>query len=313
MSEQKKSWRDVYKVHPAADIFPMLPEEELRKLGEDIKEHGLREPITLYRADDDTDAKAICLVDGRNRLAAMELVGLINTVVRYIHSDPEAYIISKNIRRRHLTKEQQADLIVKVMKASTDVAKLARSVKRDSSGRLHGSAKDPVKEKTIAVAKEHGLSKRTIERSIAKVNGPTQSPRGKKPPKVDYKAIVRTGEERKLQQDIESGWVTPDQARNIANDIAKAYPTREKAMDERRTGEQEYRRKIADARAQNPEVPGRPKAWLLGGAINRIGIAINAEMNRAPDIKERYALALEIRRLGFKLMDENRKNKRKPR
>ena len=30
MSE-KKSWRDFYKVHPAADVFPMLPEDELRE------------------------------------------------------------------------------------------------------------------------------------------------------------------------------------------------------------------------------------------------------------------------------------------
>src|SRR5262249_11773245 len=36
-----KTWRDVYKVHPAADLFPMQPEDELRKLGEDIKANGL--------------------------------------------------------------------------------------------------------------------------------------------------------------------------------------------------------------------------------------------------------------------------------
>jgi hypothetical protein len=28
--ETKKRWRDIYKVHPAADLFPMLPEDELR-------------------------------------------------------------------------------------------------------------------------------------------------------------------------------------------------------------------------------------------------------------------------------------------
>lgn len=37
------SWRD--HIHPAADLFPMMSEPELRQLGEDIKKNGLRTPI----------------------------------------------------------------------------------------------------------------------------------------------------------------------------------------------------------------------------------------------------------------------------
>jgi len=182
---EKKSWRDFYKVHPAADVFPMLPEDELRKLGEDIAANGLKEPIALFRAKDDADAKRTCILDGRNRLAAIVLVGLkIDPEwprsgfpqVRWIHSVPEAYVISKNIHRRHLTKEQQADLIVKVMKAQTDFAKVARSVKRDSNGRVNGSAKDPFKAKVVEQAKKHGISKRTAEKAIANDRGPTHLP-----------------------------------------------------------------------------------------------------------------------------------------
>src|SRR4030095_4903465 len=71
-----KSWRDVYKVHPAADLFPMLPEDELRKLGEDIKANGLRSPIVLWAPSNNEDDKEFFVLDGRNRLDAMELVGL---------------------------------------------------------------------------------------------------------------------------------------------------------------------------------------------------------------------------------------------
>src|SRR5258708_7264713 len=72
---EKKSWRDVYKVHPAADLFPMLPEDELRKLGEDIKANGLRENIVLWSPGRQEDNQAQYLLDGRNRLAALDLVG----------------------------------------------------------------------------------------------------------------------------------------------------------------------------------------------------------------------------------------------
>lgn len=45
----RKSWRDIYPVHPAADVFPMMTEEELRDLGKDIKKNGLRQPVVLWR------------------------------------------------------------------------------------------------------------------------------------------------------------------------------------------------------------------------------------------------------------------------
>ncbi len=69
-----KSWRDVLKVHPAADLFPMMTPDELKALGEDIKKNGLQVPITLSR--DRHANRDDQLLDGRNRLDAMEAVGI---------------------------------------------------------------------------------------------------------------------------------------------------------------------------------------------------------------------------------------------
>jgi len=61
------SWRDHLKIHPAAELFPLMSEPELRELGEDIKAKGtIHHPIVLYQGK---------LLDGRNRLDAMEMVG----------------------------------------------------------------------------------------------------------------------------------------------------------------------------------------------------------------------------------------------
>ena len=87
--------------HPASMIFPLMDEDELRLLADDIKANGLREDIVL-----DSDGK---IVDGRNRQSACLLAGVkprYKTLPDGV--SPVAYVISENLRRRHLTKSQAA-------------------------------------------------------------------------------------------------------------------------------------------------------------------------------------------------------------
>jgi ParB-like chromosome segregation protein Spo0J len=89
------------KIHPAADIFPMMSDEELQDLAADIKESGLIHPIV-------TDADGEVLIDGRNRLAACKIAGVEPTFEKLNGQDAVAYIVSTNLARRTLTKGQQA-------------------------------------------------------------------------------------------------------------------------------------------------------------------------------------------------------------
>jgi hypothetical protein len=91
-----------FTVHPAAEAFPMLPEDELQSLADDIKAKGLYHPIVL--SADGTE-----LIDGRNRLAACTLAGVEPRFDRLPKNvDPRVYIVSANIYRRHITKGQKA-------------------------------------------------------------------------------------------------------------------------------------------------------------------------------------------------------------
>ena len=117
------SWRDVLDVHEAAELFPLMAADELAAVGEDIKKNGLRVPIVLNRWGPSERWRS--LVDGRNRLDAMELVGLevvrdgklnrelVKTAI--LEGDPYEYVISANIHRRHLTAEQKRDLIAQLI------------------------------------------------------------------------------------------------------------------------------------------------------------------------------------------------------
>jgi hypothetical protein len=81
-------------VHPIAAIFPMLPDEELRALADDIKRNGLLHPITL-----DDEGR---IVDGRNRYKACGLAGVEPQFETLNGDDPRARIFGENVKRRHM-------------------------------------------------------------------------------------------------------------------------------------------------------------------------------------------------------------------
>jgi alpha-L-arabinofuranosidase len=181
------SWRDHIQIHPAAEVFPLMGADELRKLAADINANGLQVPIQTCTVDGET-----YIEDGRNRLDAMELLGwqIVNergewqgalaTVpgtaqkvvhrVSRTHKQVAADVIAFNIRRRHLSKEEQVQLIDAALRAanSTDFATMARSVTRGDDGRLQGSTKDQHKAAVMREAAKAKISKRTVERVLAK-------------------------------------------------------------------------------------------------------------------------------------------------
>ena len=50
MATAKKSWRNVLPIHPAAELFPRMSNDDLRAIGEDIKANGLTSPIAITRS-----------------------------------------------------------------------------------------------------------------------------------------------------------------------------------------------------------------------------------------------------------------------
>jgi hypothetical protein len=87
-------------IHPLADAFPMMVDDELADLAADIKANGQIHPIIV-----DGDG---AVVDGRNRLRACEIAGVEPTFAPLNGHDVAAFIVSANITRRNLNKGQQA-------------------------------------------------------------------------------------------------------------------------------------------------------------------------------------------------------------
>ena len=110
-----KEWIGEYPVHPVASLFPMIDDESLNALAEDIKKNGQREPIIVAYLDEAMiDEPAV--IDGRNRFAACGLAG-VEPEFKFVMSlndrelSPQViadWIISHNLHRRHLTTSQKA-------------------------------------------------------------------------------------------------------------------------------------------------------------------------------------------------------------
>jgi hypothetical protein len=64
--EAPRRWRDILSIHPAAELFPLMGPADVNDVAEDIQKNGLREPVAIYQGK---------LLDGRNRLDALRLIG----------------------------------------------------------------------------------------------------------------------------------------------------------------------------------------------------------------------------------------------
>lgn len=95
------------KFHPLANLFPMLSDSELDDLGSDIKTNGQVETGKLHRG---------MILDGRNRYNACAKFGLGFRTEIFQGTDREAlnWVISKNLKRRHLNESQRAMVAAKI-------------------------------------------------------------------------------------------------------------------------------------------------------------------------------------------------------
>ena len=131
-----------YEFHPIAGIFPMIAGDELAQLVDDIRAHGVREPVWLY------DGK---ILDGRNRYMAAKKAGAQIQTREFTGSPLEAieFVWSLNRTRRHMNSSQAAVADAKRNQMTDAYAPVREAAKERQvqAGKTHGRGQEKLKEK----------------------------------------------------------------------------------------------------------------------------------------------------------------------
>lgn len=88
--------------HPLANLFPLIEGAEFDEFVADIRANGLREEVVVWQGK---------VLDGRNRYRACVAAEVEPRLAYFrpeLFGDPLAYVISKNLKRRHLNESQRA-------------------------------------------------------------------------------------------------------------------------------------------------------------------------------------------------------------
>lgn len=90
---------DDVKWHPYSELFPWIEGAAFEDLKADIAANGIREPIVFFEDQ---------VLDGRNRYKAARDLGIAYPRIEYEGDDPLSFVVSLNLKRRHLSESQRA-------------------------------------------------------------------------------------------------------------------------------------------------------------------------------------------------------------
>jgi ParB-like chromosome segregation protein Spo0J len=121
---KEKASTKTYTEHPISNMFPVLPENELNELADDIKANGLKQPIVIYQGK---------ILDGRNRYEACKTADVQPAFTEYTGSNATSYVLSLNLQRRHLTPSQKAAVAVEALPHLEKEAKQRQKQHRDTA------------------------------------------------------------------------------------------------------------------------------------------------------------------------------------
>jgi ParB-like chromosome segregation protein Spo0J len=219
------------KIHPFANLFPMCSDEEIQELADDIKLHGLREPIVTDQDD--------MILDGRNRFLACEIAGVKPVFAPFVGNEDEklAYVVSANIHRRHLNTSQKSMVCAKLKATEEELAadrkkRKAKSVVENLPPQKKGKARDKAGEALGVSGKSVDMAVKVLTDAVPEIISAVES--GELA--VSAAAVVADMPHDQQRQIVASGGAAA--VKDVAAKQRKKKPTKKTAAKPNKPSEQ---------------------------------------------------------------------------
>jgi hypothetical protein len=222
--------------HEVCLAFPLMDDDAFREFCEDIKANGLRNEIVTYQGK---------IIDGRNRYNACLAVG-VEPITREWDGKGSlvAYVVSMNLRRRHLDASQRANLAAKLMpQFQGEAAKR----KAQASGQPRGT-KQSLMEKIPGETNE-GAARDQAARAV-----------GVNPRYVDAAVKIRN-EAPELAAKVEKGEITIPQAKKVLKGATIEEAKKRKPREKKTPSVQPKLEGQGEARADLEKVESEQSPW----------------------------------------------------
>ena len=155
-------------LHPLCELIPACTDAEFKELKEDIKANGLQVPIKTF------DGK---ILDGRSRYnACLELEKAGHPVEfrrEFFTADANAalaYVISMNVKRRHLSASQRALIAAKLVNSTVGgnhSVKLPNEITQGDVAKLAGVATKMVTDAKLVIDENSELAEKVLKGELA--------------------------------------------------------------------------------------------------------------------------------------------------
>ncbi len=147
--------------HPLAKLFPEITGQDFIDLVADIKANGLRQPITTL--DDQ-------ILDGVNRSNACRQAKVKPIYEKFTGKDPQAFVVSQNLSRRHLTTSQRAMIAAQLSECKNSYIGDAKAAKTLKVSRQSISSAKRVAKSSPKLAAKVKAGKISLHKAEQKIN-----------------------------------------------------------------------------------------------------------------------------------------------
>jgi len=195
-------------LHAFCEIIPPCTEAQFKELKEDIRKNGLQVPIKTFETK---------ILDGRNRYnvcVELENEGHPVEFKREVFfggaKEALAYVISANVKRRHLSASQRALIVVRLVSSKLGgdrSVKLPTEITQEDAAKLAGVSVKMVTD-AAKVLKRPDLAEKVLSGELAVAKAAKQ---------VRDEEDNRKDEDRKQKPKTVIEYITPDDAASAVN------------------------------------------------------------------------------------------------